>query len=457
MKKTLFGFLALILTIPAQANYLEDNLRKENWGGVEVVWLEDDSYPLYDISVYFQAGSFTDEPSKVGETELAFNLLTTGTNRYKQSEILDSLEFYGASYQANVTHEFSSYNVSGLVKDAVPTLKMVCHMFRNATFPKNELKKSVKRMRTGLRNLSTNHGALANRVFRELSLRGTGYGSPVGGTINSLKKISTEDLKEKITYFNDSVKKRIYIKGPKALASLRSVFVNDCKWGSVSNFVKTPKVSEKKTKAEEKVVYLAPVKQANQAQIRMGSAMSSEEASKNFELRSFAAQYLGGGFTSRLMQKVRVERGLTYSIGAYASEQKNYGRKGINTFTKNETIVETLKAIEEAIKESSTAMPDEQFAMAKRYAKGSYLFGLESTSAFLSNLIYFDHIGREYEEIYKFPKRVEGFKKDQVKAMITDLFGENEIMTLVVGSKSLKGPLEKAGYKVKVIDYKDYL
>lgn len=457
MKKIIICLLTLSVFNSAKANYLEDNLREENWGGVEVIWLEDDSFPLYDVSVYFQAGSFTDGPSKIGETELAFNLLTTGTTRYKQSEILDSLEFYGASYQASVTHEFSSYNVSGLVKDAVPTLKMVCHMFRNATFPKSELDKSVKRMRTGLRNLSTNHGALANRVFREVSLKGTGYEAPVGGTIKSLSRIRTKDLKEKIDYFNDNVKKRIYIKGPKELVSLKPVFENDCKWGSVSNFVDTPKVSEKETQANSKVVYLAPVKGANQAQIRMGSAMSAKEASKNFELRSFASQFLGGGFTSRLMQKVRVERGLTYSIGSYASEQKNYGRKGINTFTKNETIVETLKAIEEAIDESATAIPDEQFAMAKRYAKGSYLFGLESTSAFLSNLIYFDHIGREYEEIYKFPKRVDSFKKDQVKAMIDSLFGSSEIMTVIVGAKSLKGSLEKAGYKVKMIDYKDYL
>ncbi|MEX0798916.1 MAG: insulinase family protein, partial [Bacteriovoracaceae bacterium] len=135
----------------AQANYLDDNLRKENWNGVEVVWLEDDSYPTYDVSIYFHAGAFTDNPSKVGETQLAFDLLTTGTTRYKQEEILGTLEFYGASYRGSVTHEFSSYNVSGLIKDAAPTMKMVCHMFRNAIYPDNELKKSVKRMKSGIR------------------------------------------------------------------------------------------------------------------------------------------------------------------------------------------------------------------------------------------------------------------------------------------------------------------
>lgn len=452
-----YCWLLLLIALNVHANYLEDNLRKENWGGVEVVWLEDSSYPLYDVSIYFHGGAFTDSSSKRGETELALNLLTAGTTRYKQSEILDSLEFYGASYQANVTHEFSSYNVSGLVKDSIPTMKMVCHMFRNATFPYSEVKKAVKRITTGLRNLPSNHGSLANRVFRELSLDGTGYEHPVGGTLKTLSRIRTSDLKRKLDYFNNSVKKRIYIKGPKEMKSLKSVFVNDCKWGDVKNVVDTPEAKTKNRKGSSKIVYLVPVAQANQAQIRIGNYMTAEEATKELELRAFTSQFLGGGFTSRLMQTVRVQKGLTYSIGAYASEQKNYGRKGINTFTKNETIAETITTIQEVINQSSESISDDHFAMAKRYAKGSYLFGLESTSSFLSNMIYYDHIGRAYEEIYKFPEIVDGLSKDQVMKKTKDLFDPERQVIMVLGDKSLKKSLQKAGFSVKVLDYKKYL
>lgn len=453
----IFTLLFCLVSFSSYANYLEDNLRRENWGGVEVIWLEDDSYPVYDVSIYFHGGAYTDAPGKYGETSLAFDLLTSGTTRYKQSEILDSLEFYGASYQASVTHEFTSYNVSGLVKDSIPTMKMVCHLFRNATYPKDELKKSVKRAQTGLRNLPSNHSALANRIFRELSLEGTGYEHPVGGTLKSLSKIDSSSLKRKLNFFNDSVKKRIYLKGPKAMANLKQVIEQDCKWGAVDNEVDTPVASEKGRKGSDKIVYLAPVDQANQAQIRIGNYMSAKEVAKEHELRAFTSQYMGGGFTSRLMQSIRVEKGLTYSIGAYASEQKNYGRKGINTFTKNATLPETLKAINEVVKASSDKIGDEVFAMAKRFSKGSYLFELESTSAFLSTLIYYDHIGRDYEEIYKFPKVVDGLSKDQVKKKVSELFSPDGQIVLVIGSKDLKKALEKEGYQVKTLKYQDYL
>lgn len=451
----LFG--ALFIASGAGANYLEDNLRKDNWGGVDVVWLEDDSFPVYDVSIYFKAGAYTDRVGKYGETAAAFDLLTAGTERYSQSEILDSLEFYGASYEASVTHEFASYNVSGLAKDAVPTMKMVCHLFKNAVYPASETSKWIERRKSMLRNLPANHGALANLVFREHTLRGTGYEHPVAGNLKSLSAVRPGDLREKLEFFNKSVQKRIYIKGPKSVSKLKAVFENDCGWEKTANEVDLPKAAAKTRGGSAKKVYLVPVSGANQAQIRIGNFMTAKEAGRDHELRAFASQYIGGGFTSRLMQKVRVEKGLTYSIGAYASEQKNYGRKGISTFSKNETVVETLKTVAEVVKNASKEIKDEHFEMAKRKAAGSYLFDLESTSAFLSTLIYYDHIGRPYEEIYDFPEVVEGLGKEQTKKKIMELYDPADQKTLIVGSRKLKDSLAKAGYEVEILDYKDFL
>ena len=73
---------------------------------------------------------------------------------------------------------------------------------------------------------------------------------------------------------------------------------------------------------------------------------------------------MGGGFTSRLVQGLRVEKGLTYSASAYASDQKRYGRSGINTFTKNESIVELLKTTKKIIEDSSKKVEKNTFLMA---------------------------------------------------------------------------------------------
>ncbi len=437
-------------------NYLDDNLKRMDWGGVEVIWLEDDSLPTYEVSIYFDEGALADKPQMFGTTEAMFDGLSFGTHRYTQRQIVEALEFYGANYGSQVTHEFSTFHVGGLVKDILPTMKMVCHMFDDATFPKKEIKQARKRAITSLKGMVTNHSQLASRVFRYETLKGTGLEHPTGGTIKSIKKIGTLNLKKHLQHFNSSVYKRIYIKGPKEILALKQIMINDCKWKKVAKRKVLPVV--KRVPRGDNHIIFVPVPNANQAQVRIGRTMTTAEVKKsNKELEAFAANFLGGGFTSRLIQKLRVERGLTYSAGAYLSEQRNYGRSGISSFTKSETIVELLNSMKEVIDEGSSQIKKENFEISKKNLKGNYLLGLESTSDFLQNLLYFDHIKRDYEEIYEFSEHVDKIKPEQLQNLIKDIYGWDKQVILVLGNKKLVKTLKKAGYKVSVKNYRDYL
>lgn len=437
-------------------NYLDSNLRKMDWNGLEVIWLEDNQYPTYTFNVYFHTGALQDEKGKYGVTELALNEVTSGTNRYSQQEIMDSLEFYGAGFRANVTHEYATYSVGGLVKDIVPTMKMVCHIFRNATYPKQVLSKTKKRVLSNLKNLVTSHGTLASRVYREFSLDSTDYAKPVSGTIKSIQKISNKDLINKLDFINNKVKKRIYISGPSQVTKIKDIILNDCKWNT-GDFIQQSPAITKKPSYKKNVVYLVPVPNANQAQIRIGRFLTASEAGLNPDLQGFASKYMGGGFTSQLMRELRVKRGLTYTASAYASSQKNYGRSGIATSTKNETIVEALQVIKQTIQNNSEAIPAELFNHSQRYVKGSYLFSLESTHSFLENLMFFDHIGRDYKEIYDYQKNIASYTSKDLSKEVKALFNWDEQLVMVLGSKKLKPRLEKAGHKVIILDYKKYL
>jgi zinc protease len=204
------------------------------------------------------------------------------------------------------------------------------------------------------------------------------------------------------------------------------------------------------------MIYFVPV-EGNQAQIRIGNYLTTEQSKKDYTLNELASRYMGGGFTSVLVQELRVKRGLTYSAGAYASSQNTYGRAGISTFTKNKTIVETLNVIKEVIERESKNIPDQNFVYLRRFLKGSYLFGLESSTAFLKNLLFFDHIRRPYSDIYNFPNEVDNITKKQAQSKIKEIFGWDHQVKMVLGDKSLIKVLRKAGFKVKTLNYKGYL
>lgn len=452
--KAIITYLLLITSANA-TNYLDENLKKMEWGGMDVIWLEDDSLPTYDVSIYFNEGALGDRKGLNGETELMFAQLSSGTHRYSQKEIVEALEFYGTSYGSRVTHEYSTFSVSGLVKDFVPSMKMICHLFEDATFPKKELKKTKSRVLTSKRAIVTNHSKLANSAFRYESLKGSGLEMPTTGKIKTIKKIKSNTLLKRLKYFNDSSIKRIYIKGPKDVISLKNIILKDCGWKNGNKVAK--KTIIKKLPASNKLIFV-PVPNANQAQVRIGRIIKTDEVNaKDEELKSFTANFLGGGFTSRLVQRLRVEKGLTYSAGAYASEQKYYGRSGISTFTKNETIVDLLNAIKKVIRESSTGVDKEAFLLSKKNIKGNYLLGLESTSDFLQNLLQFDHIERDYKDIYKFSSVMDKVGSKDLEKMVSQIYSWDKQTILILGNKNLIPVLKKAGFKIRVEDYKKYL
>lgn len=447
----------LLICFNVFANYLDDNLRRETWEGIDIIWLEDNSFPTYDISVLFEGGAFDDPKGKEGVTSLALNLIDLGTNRYDQAHIVDTLDFFGASYGASAVHEYATFNVSGLVKDLIPTMKMVCHMFADATFPKRELNVSLKRLKTAQRKMVTNHGALASYISRIVTLRKTGYERPTSGNLKSLGRIKGKDLKTRLDQLNKNTRKRIYIRGPKDVKAFKSIVKNDCKWSNEGLEKKTYPVVKKGMSPNAGGVFLVPVKNANQAQIRIGTYMPKEEAHKDYALTAFTSKFMGGGFTSRLMQSLRVENGLTYSAGSYASPQQNYGRKGISTFTKNETLVDILKLIDKVVADNSKEISEKLVKRNKVFVKGNYLYQLESTSSFLTTLQYYDTVGRPYSDIYKYPMEVDKLNAMDVQSKVKSLFADPDNSIVIVGNEALVKDLQKAGYKVKVIKAKDYL
>lgn len=454
-----FTILLSILTISLglkAGTFLDDHLRTQNWNGIDIVWLEDNTMPTYDVIFYFDGGAALDPVGKEGITDMSLNLLTLGTPRRFQGQIIDFLEFYGASYGASVSHEYSTYHVSGLVKDIIPTVKLVCELFSEASYPNKELKLRKRRAIHAFKNLVTKPSRLASRIFRQVSLEHTPYARPTDGTMKTLKNISPRDLIKQRELFNNKVRKTIYLRGPKQVLNLKNVVKNDCGWDKNPEKSKHEFISEKGSKYKGKVVFV-PIPKSNQAQVRIGRTLSTKEANEKRVLKGFTANFLGSGFTSRLMQRLRVDKGLTYSVSAFAAGQRDYGRAAISTFTKNATIVELLKSIEEVITENSKKIEKDLLVLTQKSTTGNYLFSLESTSGFLQRLVQLDHIGMPYNEIYNYEDKVNKITLPLLQNSLKDIFEMKEQVITIVGSKSLIKKLRKAGYDVVVKNYKSFI
>ncbi len=450
----MFLRVAVIFLIFCCTASATDSIKKLLWDGVEVIWLQDNRFPKYDLSIYFSDGALSDSSSFRGETNAMFGMIDSGTRRYTQKEISENLEFYGVNYGHYVTHEYSTYNISGLVKDIVPTMKKICHMFSDANFPVKEIRKEKRRIKSSLNNLIADKGALASRAFREISLRGTDFGYPVGGKKRDIKKWTHKRLKKKLAYFNQNVLKRIYVTGPREVLNIQSIITNECGWkGDKKQIIRK---SSKTIRPRKKAITLVTVPRSNQAQIRIGRVTNANELSER-ELVIFMTEFLGGGFTSQLMKEVRVKRGLTYSIGAFAARQKDYGRAGISTSTKNSSVVESIEVIKGLLENlGKNEFSNEELELARGQLVGSYPFRFESSSSYLGLVEQMDHIGEDYTKIYDFPENIKSISKEDVAKRIASIFDWEKLSIVVLGNKSLLKKLRTLG-RVKVVKYQKFL
>lgn len=447
------AFLLSFFLLSAELGAADEgaNIKKLNWGGLEVVWLKDQRYPVYNMAVYFSDGALSDAPSRRGETASALNLLNSGTRRFDQKEINENLEFFGADYSAHVTHEFSSFSMSGLVKDLIPTAKLMCHLLSDTVYPSDVLKRERNRSIEGLENLVSSHSSLASRAFRELSLNGTPFDFPTSGKIEDMRRISSTHLKDKLKYLNNEVKKRVYLTGPASVLEIKKVLKDECGWEDQSNlYQREVNYVHEKKQGNGPEIFLVPVEDANQAQVRLGRFVPKSQISSN-ELMSLASDFLGGGFTAPLMKELRVMRGLTYSVSAFAGPQKYYGRSGIATFTKNETLGELLKVTKNVLEENQQGhFSQEQFQAAVEGLAGRYPFRFEEPMSYMTQLMSLDHEGRKLSELYQFQENVRSLGREQLVKELKNLYGWSDMTIVVVGDRGLKEQLKEYG-PVKIV------
>lgn len=439
--KTFISALLVSASVFA-ADFRKDEIQRLDWGDQKTVWLEDTRYPVATIMIYFADGALRDGPREAGLGQTSLDLLMSGTPKYSQSELSEFFDFYGVSFAHNVTHEYSVLSFSALVKDLPAVVERFCHVAKEASYPRKELVSHKQRTITKFKNLPSQHAALAERAFRAVMMKGSSYEHPVEGNISSLELMQPSHLQKRWAQLRDEAVKRFYVKGPREALFIKDKFLKECGWQTASSAAY--KLKNPLSGMGHKIFFV-PVPGANQAQIRMGRYLASGEARDPDEKLSFATDYLGGGFTSQLVQQVRVQRGLTYSVGAYVSLQADYGRAGINTFTKNETVGEMLGVLKGILSANSKAenIKPEAVEHVRGFAVGNYPFSFEGSDKFLGQLLVLDHNGDKLEKLYLYPEKVKALGGSELAESIRGLYTWEEQVIVVVGDPSIRSQLEK--------------
>jgi zinc protease len=156
---------------------------------------------------------------------------------------------------------------------------------------------------------------------------------------------------------------------------------------------------------------------------------------------------LGGGYSARLNEEVRVKRGLSYGANAVMDARRGVGPIAASAQTKNESAVEVAELMLKEMAGLKTHPPDAaELAARKATLEGGFGRSVATTGGLAGYLSGLALQGIDLNEINRYAPSVEAVTADQVKAMAEQLLDPAHATVVVAGDAKVFGAALKAKY-----------
>jgi zinc protease len=420
--------------------------------GMKLYLLEDHELPVINGVARLRTGNLFDPADKAGLATMTGMVIRTGGTRTKTGEQLDEqLENIAASVESDIGETTGSVSFSALKENTDEVLGVFKDVLTAPEFRPDKITLARTELRGGIARRNDDARGVAEREFADIVY---GKDSPYGwqeeyATVN---RISRTDLQ--------NFYKRYFFPANIALGVWGDFDTADMKAKIEKLFsdfaVEQPPVPEfpKVGGSPAPGVYLAVKKDVKQTFFSIGQ-LGGEFKDKDYPALVIMADILGGGFRSRLVQRVRTKMGNAYDIGA--DWDANYDHPGlfeISGGTKSLSTVETLQAIREEVDRIRTSeVAEEELKAAKDTALNSLVFAYDTRAKTLRRLLTYQYYGYPPDFIEQYQKALEAVTRADVLRVAKEHLNPAAFTTVAVGNPDDFGhPLDTLGTPVHTID-----
>jgi zinc protease len=433
--------------------------------GLSVAVVERKSVPLVTVELLVKSGAAAESSNKAGLADITTSLLTKGTKTRNATEIAEALEFLGGSINTGAGWNNSVVVVTVTSDKLDKALEIMSDVVLNPSFKQEELDLLKSQAMDGLTYNLKQPGFLASYVASKYT-----FGEhPAGGTPESLNAISQADVAAfHAANYQPSSSVLIFAGdvSDKTANELAQKYFG--KWkgpsggsGSASNAETfdsgktTPRrmlVVDLPNSGQASVNYLV---RANVGRVAAGTG--PRVTSNEYFPASVLNSVLGGGYSSRLNQEIRIKRGLSYGAGSGFSWRYSGGNFSTRTQTKNESAAEVAELVLAELKRlSDTDVDSSELVPRKSVLTGNFGRNLEKTSGLAAAIADLYTFGLPASELNSYMSNVNAVTDAQIRSYASKNLGGGDLV--IVGDYSIfKDDLAKRfpGMKIDVIKAAD--
>jgi zinc protease len=421
------GLFAALLGASAQAIEVQ---RVVSPGGVEAWLVEDHTNPIVAARFAFRGGAALDPRGKEGLAEIVSSLLDEGAGEFDAQAFQRRLEDMAVTLHFDAGYETLGGHLMTLsvnVSDAFDLLRLALTQPRFDDEPVALIRSQILTM---IRSSSENPGAIASRTLRHALFPDHPYGRPVEGTEDSVKAITTADLKVFVAERLGRDNLVIGVVGdmtPDQLATLL-----DRVFGDLPGQAAPWRLPEVTPIAPGRTIV---VKKAVPQSVILFAQAGIKRADKDF-YPAYVMNYIlgGGGFTSRLYNEVREKRGLAYSVYTALYPMAAAALLQGGAGTANARVSETLNVVRAEWRRLATDGVDKaELDDTKTYLTGSFPLRFSSSGRIAAILVamQLDTLGIDYLKHRN--SYVEAVTLEAVNRVARQLLDSDGLTTVIVG------------------------
>ncbi len=401
--------------------------------GMVLLLSEKHDIPMVTVSMAIQAGNTAVPNGKPGLASITAALLTQGTTKRTASQISREIDFIGGSLSASGGQDFASASLRVLKKDIRTGLDLLSDVLLNPVFDQKEIDRKVKETLAEIQRQKEEPGVVANNAFAKAVFGGNAYGRTNEDVAAYLPKLTRQDVLSFYTerYCPDRAVIAVVgdITEKETVALLNDYFRSWKRKGqTLPAPVQPPTIERTAVKKIDKDI--------TQANIAIGNIGISRENPDFYAVVVMNYILGGGGFSSRLMDNIRDNRGLAYRVNSEFAAQKDPGAFMVTIQTKNESanevIAETLKEIRRIQSEPVT---DKELNDAKAYLTGSFPLRMDTSAKIAAMLTAIElfNLGLDYPQ--KFPVLINAVTREDVQRVARKYLHPDSVVIVVVANQ----------------------
>ncbi|WP_435315284.1 M16 family metallopeptidase [Cellulophaga fucicola] len=421
-----------------------DKFTRKQVAGIDIITAKTGAKDFLTVNASFPIASFLNTKGNKLTPFFVTQMLSKGTTKNNKLQFSQKLEKLGVNIGVSSSTYTVNISFKCLKKDVTEVVGLLAEELRNPLFDEEEFKllktQIIGRVKQGLTDPSS-QGRIA--LLQKLYPEGhPNYSTSIEATLSSIEKLSLQELKDfHKAYFGPAGMHLVAVGDVDTktmYASIKKAF-KGWQGGIVS---KTKFTAPTKNNGTTKVV---TIPQKPSAEMFIGQYTGIEQEDKDYIPFTIGTSILGGGFSGRLMQTVRDNDGLTYSISARHSGHTNTGGYWVVNASFNPSLFQkgldaTMVQIKKWAKDGVT---EDELAAKKTNITGSFKVGLATTSGLAATVLNFVERGLEPSYIDQYSKEIEAVTLEQVNAAIKKYVDVNNLIVIKSGSLDSKGlPLE---------------